>query len=386
MPVGGGPARRSCSVPPRRLATPTSCSSACRRPRATTAAPTCRTSRQAARQIAPVLKPGCGRRQQVDGSGRLDASSSSGRCNAATCSSCPTPSSCVRERRSRDFLHPDRVVIGSADRRAAERVADLYAGIDATDPDHRPGVGRDDQVRRQRVPGDEDLVRQRRRRDVRGRRRRRRRGRRRHRFRPSDRPAVPQPGPGWGGSCFPKDSRALVKIAEEHGYNFSMMRGVIDVNDEQLERMVDKIAARSAGPSPAARRRPRRRHGRRARPDVQGRHRRPPRIAGAGDHRRAPSARGAGGRVRPDRPPANSSPHQAGHARRHRTRRRHAGRRRRRRRDRGVHRMARVRQDRPGGVGAATVRPGTTIVDTRNLLDPVLVREAGFEYDGVGRR
>ena len=35
---------------------------------------------------------------------------------------------------------------------------------------------------------------------------------------------------------------------------------------------------------------------------------------------------------------------------------------------------------------AATVRPGVTIVDTRNLLDPVLVREAGFEYDGVGRR
>ena len=50
------------------------------------------------------------------------------------------------------------------------------------------------------------------------------------------------PGPGWGGSCFPKDSRALVKIAEEHGYNFTMMRGVIDVNDEQLERMVVKIA------------------------------------------------------------------------------------------------------------------------------------------------
>ena len=51
------------------------------------------------------------------------------------------------------------------------------------------------------------------------------------------------PGPGWGGSCFPKDSRALVKIAEEHGYNFTMMRGVIDVNDEQLERMVAKIAS-----------------------------------------------------------------------------------------------------------------------------------------------
>ena len=35
---------------------------------------------------------------------------------------------------------------------------------------------------------------------------------------------------------------------------------------------------------------------------------------------------------------------------------------------------------------AARGRPGVTIVDTRNLFDPDLVREAGFAYDGVGRR
>jgi UDPglucose 6-dehydrogenase len=35
---------------------------------------------------------------------------------------------------------------------------------------------------------------------------------------------------------------------------------------------------------------------------------------------------------------------------------------------------------------AAVARAGVTIVDTRNLLDPALVREAGFEYEGVGRR
>ena len=34
---------------------------------------------------------------------------------------------------------------------------------------------------------------------------------------------------------------------------------------------------------------------------------------------------------------------------------------------------------------AAIAGPGTSLVDTRNLLDPMLVREAGFEYDGVGR-
>ena len=54
-------------------------------------------------------------------------------------------------------------------------------------------------------------------------------------------PAFLNPGPGWGGSCFPKDSRALVRIAQDHGYNFSMMRGVIEVNDQQRSRMVDKV-------------------------------------------------------------------------------------------------------------------------------------------------
>ena len=60
-----------------------------------------------------------------------------------------------------------------------------------------------------------------------------------------------RPGPGWGGSCFPKDSRALVSIAAQHGYDFSMMRGVIAVNDEQRERMVRKIVA-AAGRDAAA--------------------------------------------------------------------------------------------------------------------------------------
>ena len=33
-----------------------------------------------------------------------------------------------------------------------------------------------------------------------------------------------------------------MKIAEDHGYSFALMRGVIDVNDQQLERMVAKIS------------------------------------------------------------------------------------------------------------------------------------------------
>jgi UDPglucose 6-dehydrogenase len=50
-----------------------------------------------------------------------------------------------------------------------------------------------------------------------------------------------KPGPGWGGSCFPKDTRAMVRIAEDAGYDFGLLRGVIAVNDEQYERMVEKV-------------------------------------------------------------------------------------------------------------------------------------------------
>jgi UDPglucose 6-dehydrogenase len=50
------------------------------------------------------------------------------------------------------------------------------------------------------------------------------------------------PGPGYGGSCFPKDTRALLKIAQERGYPFKMLDSVIEVNEQQKERMVNKIS------------------------------------------------------------------------------------------------------------------------------------------------
>ncbi len=52
-----------------------------------------------------------------------------------------------------------------------------------------------------------------------------------------------RPGPGWGGSCLPKDTRALVHIAEQAGYDFSFLRGAIATNDEQFVRVVDKVKA-----------------------------------------------------------------------------------------------------------------------------------------------
>ncbi len=49
------------------------------------------------------------------------------------------------------------------------------------------------------------------------------------------------PGPGYGGSCFPKDTRALLRMALEKGYPFKILEAVVRVNDEQKKRMIDKI-------------------------------------------------------------------------------------------------------------------------------------------------
>jgi UDPglucose 6-dehydrogenase len=51
------------------------------------------------------------------------------------------------------------------------------------------------------------------------------------------------PGVGYGGSCFPKDTQALLKSAQDRGYDFKILRAVEEVNDRQKERLVDKIEA-----------------------------------------------------------------------------------------------------------------------------------------------
>jgi UDPglucose 6-dehydrogenase len=146
-----------------------------------------------------------------------------------------------------DFLKPDRVVIGSDDQAAAMKVASLYDGLSTrviiTDPasaetikyaanaflatklsfinaiaaicegvgadinDVVVGMGSDKRI------GENFL----------------------------------RPGPGWGGSCFPKDSRALIKIAEDADYSFDLLKGVITVNDQQLDRVADKIRTAAGG-------------------------------------------------------------------------------------------------------------------------------------------
>jgi UDPglucose 6-dehydrogenase len=147
----------------------------------------------------------------------------------------------------RDFLNPNRVVIGCDDPAVAVRVSDLYRGVNApivvTDPasaemikyasnaflatkisfvnaianlceavhaDVREvalGMGYDQRI------GFEFL----------------------------------HPGPGYGGSCFPKDTAALLHAARTAGYDFSLLEGVVEVNRRQHARMVDKLAALLGG-------------------------------------------------------------------------------------------------------------------------------------------
>jgi UDPglucose 6-dehydrogenase len=48
-------------------------------------------------------------------------------------------------------------------------------------------------------------------------------------------------GPGYGGSCFPKDTKALARIGQEHAVPMQITETVIKVNDEVKRRMIDKI-------------------------------------------------------------------------------------------------------------------------------------------------
>jgi UDPglucose 6-dehydrogenase len=146
-----------------------------------------------------------------------------------------------------DFLNPDRVVIGADDQGAAIRVARLYLGLAAplqvTDPASAEIIKYASNAFLatkisfvnaiaavcEAVGADVNAV-------VLGMGYDKRIGN-----------AFLRPGPGWGGSCFPKDSQALVKIAEDAGYDFGLLKGVIDVNEDQFERVADKVERMAGG-------------------------------------------------------------------------------------------------------------------------------------------
>src|SRR5436190_13802393 len=50
------------------------------------------------------------------------------------------------------------------------------------------------------------------------------------------------PSLGFGGSCFPKDLSAFIKISEQLGYDFQLLKQVQNINSEQMERVVKKIS------------------------------------------------------------------------------------------------------------------------------------------------
>ncbi len=55
------------------------------------------------------------------------------------------------------------------------------------------------------------------------------------------------PGIGYGGSCFPKDVKALIKTAQENGYDMQVLRAVENVNDAQKSVLFDKLSRHFAG-------------------------------------------------------------------------------------------------------------------------------------------
>ncbi len=56
------------------------------------------------------------------------------------------------------------------------------------------------------------------------------------------------PGPGYGGSCFPKDVKALIKTAEESDYDFLLLKAVEEVNELQKEVLAQKLIKLLASP------------------------------------------------------------------------------------------------------------------------------------------
>jgi len=60
-------------------------------------------------------------------------------------------------------------------------------------------------------------------------------------------PSFLSPGPGWGGSCFPKDTRALVSVAADFGLDLPLIDAALESNDRAISRVVEQIRELSGG-------------------------------------------------------------------------------------------------------------------------------------------
>ncbi|GLZ46971.1 UDP-glucose 6-dehydrogenase [Actinomycetospora sp. NBRC 106375] len=141
----------------------------------------------------------------------------------------------------RDFLNPDRIVVGGDAQDAAERVAALYSRLGT--PTVLTDAASAELVKYaancflavklsyvnalaelcERVGADIDDVTEGMGYD--------------HRIGQS----FLTPGPGWGGSCLPKDTHALLQVADVVDFEFRLLRASIETNLRQRQRMVDKV-------------------------------------------------------------------------------------------------------------------------------------------------
>jgi UDPglucose 6-dehydrogenase len=152
-----------------------------------------------------------------------------------------------------DFLHPQRIVVGSADETPALQVLSLYAGTDA--PAVITGSASAELVKYasncflamklsyvntlaelcERAGADIEDV-------TEGMRLDERIG-----------SAFLNPGPGWGGSCLPKDTKALLSTSESMDVDFPLLRATIDTNTHQVRRVAGKIRDAAGGSLAGAR-------------------------------------------------------------------------------------------------------------------------------------
>ena len=203
----------------------------------------------AAHEIAPVLAARVDRRQQVDGAGRVDPP---GRAGARS----------QRRLRGLEPRVPPRGLGGqrlpaSRPRRDRQRRPGrrhprglaLRRGPGAAHG-HRPRLGRDHQVRQQRLPGHQALVRQRGRRALRGRRRRRQRRRARHGLRQAHRPRVPAARAGLGRQLLPEGrAGAPLHRPTRRATTSTCSAGVVAVNDAAVRPHRRRRSSAMAGGS-----------------------------------------------------------------------------------------------------------------------------------------
>lgn len=146
-----------------------------------------------------------------------------------------------------DFMNPDRIIVGAASERVSTRVLELYGDIAtrkiATSVESaelvkystnaylamRLSFVNDLAALCEKVGASvEDLV------DGLG----------------SDSRIGPRflsPGPGWGGSCFPKDTRALISVASDFGLNLPLIDAALESNEASLSRVVESIRELAGG-------------------------------------------------------------------------------------------------------------------------------------------